>query len=638
MILRTWRPAKAGRYRTGGRSARRPAEAGRHVRLAAIVVLAAVLWFAGTTRAASSIAYRFTFPEPEHHWMQVEATFSELTSAPLELRMSRSSPGRYSLHDFAKNVYDVQAADANGRALAVTRPDPYGWTVAAHGPSVIVRYKVFGDRVDGTYLGIDRSHAHMNMPASVMWARGLDDRPATLTFVPPADARWQVATQLFPGATPFEFTAPNLQYLMDSPTEFGPIAIRSFQVDGRTFRFAAHHTGNDRELDDFVKDVEKIVRTQGAIFGEYPQYEPGSYTFLAEYLPYADGDGMEHRNSTVISSSGSIRSRRNGLLDTVSHEFFHNWNVERIRPRSLEPFDFERANMSSELWLGEGFTQYYGGVALSRAGLDDLPSTLDSLYGLVRSVTLGPGRELRSAVEMSQMASFTDGGLTVDRTNWSNTFISYYPYGGAVALGLDLALRDRSNGQVSLDDFMRAMWRAHGKPGGSRPGYVDRPYTLEDAERRLAEVSDAAFARDFFQRYITGRELIDYRRLLGRAGLALRKTLGGRATWGEVRLESRGAVRIAATPPSTSPAYRAGLDLDDEIKAMDGTRVTTTGDVASVIARHKPGDTVSVEFLDRSGVSRTTRMVLAEDPSEELVALSAITPAQLAFRRAWLGQ
>src|SRR3984893_10307014 len=145
---------------------------------------------------------------------------------------------------------------------------------------------------------------------------------------------------------------------MESPAEFGFVAIRQFAVGGRAFRFALHHAGTDAELDGFVRDVEKIVRKEGEIFGEYPAYEPGSYTFLADYLPNAAGDGMEHRDSTVMTSSGSIRSDRVELLDTVAHEFFHSWNVERIRPRSLEPFDFERANMSGELWLAEGFTQY----------------------------------------------------------------------------------------------------------------------------------------------------------------------------------------------------------------------------------------------------------------------------------------
>src|SRR5207237_1596719 len=145
-------------------------------------------------------------------------------NGPLELRMSRSSPGRYSLHDFAKNVYDVHAFATDGRELQTMRPDPYGWTVAEHGAAVTVKYKVFGDRVDGTYLAVDPSHAHINMPAAIMWARGLDDRAVALTFVPPSNTHWQVATQLHPGANPFEFTAPNLQYLMDSPSEFGPVS------------------------------------------------------------------------------------------------------------------------------------------------------------------------------------------------------------------------------------------------------------------------------------------------------------------------------------------------------------------------------------------------------------------------------
>ena len=142
--------------------------------------------------------------------------------------MSRASPGRYSLHDFAKNVYDVHAFAAEGRELPTTRPDPYGWTVSGHDGSVTVSYKVFGDRVDGTYLAIDTTHAHINMPAAIMWARGLDDRPATLTFVQPPGVQWRVATQLHAGSAPLEFTAPNLQYLMDSPVEFGPVTIRQF--------------------------------------------------------------------------------------------------------------------------------------------------------------------------------------------------------------------------------------------------------------------------------------------------------------------------------------------------------------------------------------------------------------------------
>jgi len=611
--------------------------------LAFAAVLSVVL-LAGSRsfQAAGQVAYRFTFPEPQHHWMQVDASFSGLGPGPLELRMSRASPGRYSLHDFAKNVYDVEAQDDTG-SLELTRPDPYGWTVPRHGNTVTVRYKVFGDRVDGTYLAIDPTHAHINMPAAVMWPRGLDEAAISVVFQPPADAAWQVATQLHPGATPHEFTAPNLQYLMDSPSEFGPIALRQFAVDGHTFRFALHHAGTARELDNFVKDVEKIVRQEGKVFGEFPSYEPGAYTFIADYLPYASGDGMEHRNSTVMTSSRSLRDDRDDLLDTVAHEFFHGWNVERIRPRSLEPFDFERANMSGELWLAEGFTQYYGPLSLARAGLADLRGTTEAFGEMISAIAISPGRQYRSAEEMSRMAAFTDGGRTNDPTNWNSTVISYYPFGGAIALALDLTLRERTAGRVTLDDFMRAMWRAHGKPGGAREGYVDHPYTIDDAEARLAEASgDGTFAHDFFARYIRGREIADYDRLLRLAGLVLRKDSPGQAWWGDLRLDHRsGAVRVGVRPPSNAPAYAAGLDLDDELRQVDGMRVGSVDDVTAVLKRRRPGDRVAVVYADRSGLEKKTTVTLVEDPRIEIVpiesASGAPTAAQRAFRAGWLG-
>ncbi len=600
--------------------------------------------------AAAPVTYRFTFPEPQHRWMQVEAAFPDLGSGTLELRMSRSSPGRYSLHDFAKNVYDVHAFAADGREIETTRPDPYGWNVTGHAGRVTVKYKVFGDRVDGTYLAVDTTHAHINMPAAIMWARGLDERPITVSFEQPAGMSWQVATQLHGDRNPdstgrpvpgvFEFTAPNLQYLMDSPSEFGPVSIRQFTVGSRTFRFSAHHTGTAAELDGFVKDVEKIVRQEGAVYGEYPDYEPGRYTFLADYLPYANGDGMEHRNSTVITAPGSIGAAREDLLDTVAHEFFHSWNVERIRPRGLEPFDFDRANLSGELWLAEGFTQYYGPLSMQRAQLVDIASTARTFGRLIESVSQGSGHLVRSAEEMSRMAPFIDGGRSVDRTNWSTTVISYYPYGGAIALALDLTLRDRTDGRLSLDDFMRAMWKTYGKPGGSREGYVDHPYTIADAEATLAAVSgDPAFARDFFARFIQGHDVADYARLLARAGFTMKKRGPGRAWLGDLRLESRDGWRVAALVPPTWPIYAAGLDEDDELQQLDGQRIGSAGDIATRLQRHKPGDTVPIVFVDRTGAAKTASVTLGEDPHADVVAVEsgALTAAQKAFRDHWLG-
>ncbi len=468
-------------------------------RLSSLLVPLALLGTALQAAAPAPVTYRLSFPAPEHHYAQVEVTFPDLPAGPLEVRMSRSSPGRYALHEYAKNVFDVQARDGAGRSLPLARPNPYGWTVPRHDGSVRIAYKVFGNRVDGTYLGIDASHAHMNMPATLMWARGLDARPVRITFVPPPALAWKAATQLFPTADPWTFTAPNLQYLMDSPTELSAHSVRSFTVqnpDGRTQTIVAavHHDATEADVDEYAAGTEKIVREQGAIFGEFPVFDTGTYTFLGDYLPWGGGDGMEHRNSTVVAEGASIKGNAAGVLGTVSHEFFHAWNVERIRPASLEPFNFEEANMSGELWLAEGFTQYYGQLVMARAGLSDAVRTMEALANSALEVAGSPAHRFRSAVEMSQLAPFTDAARSNDPTNFSYAFVNYYPFGAALALALDLELREWSKGKTTLDDYMRAMWRVHGKPGGPEPGLVANPYTLADARARLAEVSTAALA------------------------------------------------------------------------------------------------------------------------------------------------
>jgi predicted metalloprotease with PDZ domain len=240
---------------------------------------------------------------------------------------------------------------------------------------------------------------------------------------------------------------------------------------------------------------------------------------------------------------------------------------------------------------------------------------------------------------MSRMAAFIDGGHTVDRTNWTNTVISYYSFGGAIALALDLSLRDRTDSRVSLDDFMRAMWRRYGRPGGSREGYVDRPYTIDDAEAALADVGgDSTFAREFFARYIRGRDAADYPRLLARAGFNLRKQHPGRAWLGDIRLLARSGNRISALVAPDWPAYAAGLEQDDELQEVAGHRVSGDSDLSAILGRHKPGDRVAVVFADRTGRSKSVTVVLAEDPHVEIVPIAAPTDAQKAFRDRWLGE
>ena len=482
---------------------------------------------ASAPRGQAPTSYRFTFAEREQKVLQVEAIFTGVPAGPLQLRMSRSSPGRYALHDFAKNVSDVRATDAAGNALEVAHPNPHQWDVTGHAGEVRVSYRVSGDRVDGTYLAIDASHAHINMPAAILWARGFDDRPIIVRFEPPPGAAWRIATQLLVGRDALTFTAPNLQYLMDSPVELSAFALRTFTVpdDGRTpvFRVAVHHTGTDADLDAFVRDVEAIVRETRFVFGEYPAFEANTYTFIADYLPRNSGDAMEHRNSTMMTSARPLAAGRAPHLGSVSHEFCHAWNVERIRPASLEPFNFDDANTSSELWMAEGFCNYYGSLVLRRSGLMSVTDYARDLAGALSTVIATPGRQLRSATEVSRLAPLVDGAGITNPAALGGPYISYYTWGEALGAGLDLMLRDRTDGRVTLDHYMKALWTRFGRSASRRPGYVEAPYTMADLQRTLAEVADdQTFAAEFFKRYIEGGEVVDYARLLARAGFVLR--------------------------------------------------------------------------------------------------------------------
>jgi predicted metalloprotease with PDZ domain len=599
--------------------------------------------------AAHEVAYELSFPDPSHRSMQVSVSFRGLPSAPLELRMSRSSPGRYALHEFAKNVFDVRAHDGGGRQLWLERPSPHQWNAVGHDGTVRLTYRVFGDTLDGTYLAVDDTHAHINVPAALMWARGLETRPVRLALRPPPGQPWRAATQLFATGDPLVFTAPNLQYLMDSPIELGRFTMRTFSVPVRpggpltTIRIAMHHLGSDTELESFVRDTEAVVLEQRAVFGELPDFEPGHYTFLVDYVPWAQGDGMEHRNSTVITSPGSLREGGRSMLDTVAHEFFHAWNVERIRPRSLEPFDFEDANPSQDLWLAEGFTSYYGWLTMVRAGLmGDLDQQVAGLAGFVAPAMQSPARRYRSIAEMSLLAPFVDGARPVDRTDADNTYFSYYTGGAAVAAGLDLALRGRSNGRVGLDDFMRAMWTAHGRSQGLVAGVVARPYTLRDVRDQLARVAeDRAWSDDFVDRFVTGRDIADYAALLARAGLVARRASAGQAWLGPLRLTfSEQGARLASPPIIDGPAFAAGLGQDDLLVAVEGRTLVSQQALADALRGRSPGQTVTLRARTRSGRNIEPRVTLEERSLVEIVPVErtggAPTSDQREFRQRWL--
>ena len=606
---------------------------------ALLLFLLLTLLLARPAAAQAPVRYAVAFPNAVHHEARVTATFREVPAGPLHVRMARSSPGRYALHEFAKNVYDVRAVNSKGQPLAVTHPDPYGWDVAGHDGAVTFTYTLFADRTDGTYAGVDAVHAHLNMPATLAFARGLEQRPAEVTFDLPAG--WQVATQLRPEAAANTYFAPNLQYLMDSPTSLGSQQVRTWQEQGQTIEIKLLHAGTPAELDAYAAGTQKIVREAAAIFGELPAFDFGRYTFVADYLPQSLGDGMEHRNSTSLT--GDLPLRVNGglrNLGTVAHEFFHSWNVERIRPQDLEPFDFERADMSSNLWFAEGFTQYYGTLLLRRTGLlNDSAYAASALSGLVGALLTAPGAGRYSPVYMSQQAPFVDAAVSIDPNNYANTYLSYYYIGGANALALDMLLRQQH--RTTLDAYMRAMWQQF---GSKQQNYAPaRPYTLADLQRVLGEVArDTAFAGQFFRQHIRGHERPDFAALLAPAGLLVRPAHPGAASLGLNRLTFNpdSTVTVAGSTLLGSPLYQAGLDRDDQLTRLDGQPIANRAALAALLARHQPGDALAVQYR-ADGQPRTAQITLGADPQLEVVPYEAagrpVTAAMRAYRAAWLG-
>ncbi|MGN6271382.1 MAG: M61 family metallopeptidase [Sphingomonas sp.] len=524
---------------------------------------------------------------------------------------------------------------------AAARRDPYSWQVPTRGGTVTLSYTLYGDHGDGTYAQIDLTHAHLNMPATFMWATGHDDDPIRVTFHP-IDPKWKIATQLPPVAGRADtFWAPNFQYFMDSPTELSDFQMRTWQVPGNgttyTFRLAVHSEDKAADVDHFADMTKRLIQQHIKFFGGPPQYDFGTYTFIADYMPQIDGDGMEHRNSTMISEPRSLHDGKFGQIDTLAHEFTHAWNVERLRPDGIEPFDFTRANSTRSLWFAEGFTQYIGPLMIRRAGESSVDDWAKQMGATLSYVVTGPGRSYGSPQGMSLRAPFVDAAKSIDPVN-GNIFTSYYPYGAVIALALDLTLREKY--QSSLDAYMQHMWQRN---GAAQKDYAPaRPYTPDDLQAGLAELTgDPAFAKSFFDASIRGSALPDFAPLLAPAGLVLRPAHPDQGWLGASRVAiADGALTLDQVPTPTSPLYKAGIDRGDTLVALGNTKLGSADDWATALGALKRGQKVTLTYRNRTGEHRAN-LTADADPALEIVRTEAaggtLTPAQQAFRDAWLG-
>jgi len=559
--------------------------------------------FTGLWMTAQTNTYEISFDNAVHHEAVIQATFPDLTSDTVEFRMSRTSPGRYALHEFAKNVYGFEATDSKGNTLTVHRPNPYAWEVSGHDGTINIKYILFANRGGGTYSQVDETHAHLNIPATFMFSPELSERSIEVTFNVRKDLDWEVATQL-PLVSGTTYSAPNLYYFMDSPTEISNYMLRSFTVDGKTINLALHHNGTEQEADEYFEKVKKVVLAEKEVYGELPDFDYDNYTFLACYIPNASGDGMEHRNSTILTST---RSLANGGMErnigTVSHEFFHAWNVERIRPKTLEPFDFEEANMSGALWFAEGFTSYYTGLILCRAGLSSPKEYVEGLAGTFNYVWNSPARQFFNPIKMSFQAPFVDAATSVDPVNRDNMFISYYSYGSVLGLALDLSLRENN---LNLDDFMKLVWKKY--------GVTEIPYTIENLHNALNEYAGETFGDHFFNNYIYQSEMPNYKTLMESVGVILEQPKSEPYFGAYVSMSAdKSGYMILRNTKMGSPAYEAGLDNGDVILSINDKPFVEDQKFEDYLKQFSIGEPLQVEFK-RYGNDKTTEMVLIPSP------------------------
>jgi predicted metalloprotease with PDZ domain len=610
-----------------------------------IIALAFIALTSGVAAAQEpplrSITYRLAMSRPVSHLFEVAIIVElpeTLKDKPLQFQMAKWSPGRYGVFDFAKNVQELRAVAENSATRTVNRVDDQTWSVEPLGSTTLtISYKIFGNDLSGTFSQLDSRHANYNGASIFMYVVGHKPDPVKLTIDPPAG--WKIVNGWTTRAGQTEWKFPNWDVMIDAPTEIAPDWTEdNFEVNGKKYHVVVHSFGPEGgKRPALVRDIEKIVRAEVAMWGP-PEFE--EYTFLIHFA--ADdhsGDGMEHLTPTQIIEPGALVEAgvHEQTLGTVSHEFFHVWNVKRLRPQELGPWDFTRPLSTRGLWIAEGFTNYYGHMMLKRAGLWDDKKFLDRQAQTIRGIESAQGSRLMSAEESSMSAPFIDDAAHVQLTNLQNTSISYYPKGQLIALVMDLLVRGRTKGKVSLDDVMRDMYEELYLKSPNSSYYLrGRGYQPEDLER-IASRRAGFDLGDFFKRHVRDVEVLPYEEAFGYVGLRLVKTQAKEpfdaGMWVTFEDPREGVIENVR---NNSPAEDAGLQSQDAIVSLGGKEVKKDSWLKA-LARYKTGDSVPV-VVRRDRRTIKTNIVLGQPERFDyrIEGRSDASAEQKALRAAWL--
>jgi predicted metalloprotease with PDZ domain len=602
----------------------------RAARLALFALLLTASTAAAQDRRAGAqpdIRFTVSMPRPHTHLLEVEMRLAmPRLPAEVNLVMPVWAPGSYLIREFERHVQDFEAADAaTGSALAWEKTNKDTWRVETRGAKELrVAYKVYANELSVRTNDLNDRHANWTNVGLLMYPDGYLKAPSTLRVVPFGD--WKVATELPAVAgEPNTFRAENFDVLFDSPVEVGNFKVVPFEVRGVPYRFVIDGEGN-YDAERMRLDAQKIIETQAAMMGELPVKH---YTFFMHMFTRDDG-GLEHLNSVSLimeRNSFSNPAYYQYFKALISHEHFHLWNVKRIRPDALGPFDYTRENHTRLLWVAEGITEYYAWHLVRRSGLLSEEDYLAKLSSVIDDVQGTPGR-----LEMSAEEASFDAWIKYYRQdeNSVNTQISYYDKGQLVGLLLDLEIRKLSNGAKSLDDVMRYLYTEFYKK--------DRNYTPADFQR-AAELMAGASLENFFTRYVRGREELDYNAGLNVVGLQLGDPSRPAAerTYLGADLGQEGDRLMVRRVYSGSAAYEQGLNAGDQIVALDGSRVNQQSFLAR-LSEKRPGDTLNLTLF-RDDDLRTMAIKLGSRPVTDyrILPVKQQTPEQVRQYRAWIG-
>lgn len=557
------------------------------------------------------IAYTVSMSKPWTHLLEVEMRLNwTQMPAQAEIVMPVWTPGSYLVREYARHVESFAANDAGGNALTWRKTNKNTWQIDAKGAKeIVVKYNVYANELTVRTNELNDDHAFFTPAALLMFPKDQLKAASTVKVVPYKD--WKIATGL-PKVEGSEnvFRAENFDILYDSPFEVGNFKEVSFTVQGKPHRFVVEGEGN-YDLDRIVRDTTKIIEESYKIFGELPYND---YLFI---LNLRGGGGLEHLNSTALQWNrfGFTGTRHNDFMALVAHEFFHVWNVKRIRPDALGPFDYSNENYTRLLWVAEGATAYYESVLLQRAGIISVKDFLDGKAGQIQSLQDRPGRFETSLEE----ASF-DAWIKYYRQdeNALNNQISYYDKGELVNFLLDAEIRVASKGTKSLDDVMRYLNNEFYKK--------DKNYTPEDYQK-ISEMMAGKSLEDFFAKYVRGRSEIDYSAVLSGLGLQLKDNKGRETSYLGANLRQDGDRLTITAVPKLTPAYEQGLNTNDQIIAVDGIRANQTF-LQNYIGEKKVGDKVKLTVfrfdelreieITLGGRARTAYTIAAlETPTDE---------------------